>query len=79
MRVANCVWWVESLKILFCELPVTFYELKVEDDELTSCKVAFCKLNIYDANFTNYHHMVESDFKGINFRKLYENANKIIQ
>ena len=36
----------------------------------TTCEVAFYKLNIYDANFTNYHDMVESDFKGINLLKL---------
>ena len=34
----------------------------------TTCEVAFYKLNIYDANFTNYHDMVESDFKGINLK-----------
>ena len=39
---------------------------------LTSCEVVFYKLNIYDANFTNYHHMVESNFKGRNLRKLCE-------
>ena len=36
----------------------------------TSCEVAFYKFNIYGANFTNYHHMVESNYKGINLRKL---------
>ena len=36
----------------------------------TSCEVAFYKLNISDASFTNYHHMAESNFKGINLRKL---------
>ena len=30
------------------------------------------KSNIYDANFTNNHHMVQSNFKGINLRKLCE-------
>ena len=30
------------------------------------------KLNIYDANFTNNHHMVQSNFKGINLRNLCE-------
>ena len=39
-----------------------------------SCEIACYKLNIYDANFTNYHHMVESNFKGINLRKLCEKA-----
>ena len=39
-----------------------------------SCEVAFYKLNIYDVNFTNYHHMVESNFKGTNLRKLCEKA-----
>ena len=46
----------------------------------TSCEVAFYKLNIYDANFTNYHdHMVGSNFKGININlhKLYEEAISI--
>ena len=36
----------------------------------TSGKVAFYKLNIEDGNFTNYHHMLESNFKGINLPKL---------
>ena len=40
----------------------------------TSCEVVFYKLNNYDANFANYHHMVESNFKGINLRKLCEKA-----
>ena len=40
----------------------------------TGCEVALYKLNIYDVNFTNYHHMVESNFKGINLRKLCEKA-----
>ena len=35
-----------------------------------SREVVFYKLNIYDANFTNYHHMVGSNFKGINLCKL---------
>ena len=38
----------------------------------TSCEVA--KLNIYNANFANYNHMVESNFKAINLRKLCEKA-----
>ena len=38
----------------------------------TSCEVAFYKLN--DANSTNYHHMVESNFKVIDLRKLCEKA-----
>ena len=37
-------------------------------------EVAFYQLNIYNVNFTNYHHMVESNFKGINLRKLCEKA-----
>ena len=40
---------------------------------LTSCKVAFYKLNIYDANFESlsvWNHISESTFKGINLRKL---------
>ena len=40
----------------------------------TCCEVDFYKLNIYDVNFTNYHNMVESNFKLINFCKLCENA-----
>ena len=40
----------------------------------TSCEVAFYKLNIYDANFTNYHHMVESNSKGINLLRLCSKA-----
>ena len=28
----------------------------------TGCEVVFYKLNIYDANFTNYNRMAESDF-----------------
>ena len=40
--------------------------------KFTSCEVAFYKLNIYDVNFTNYHHVIESNFKGINLRKLCE-------
>ena len=43
----------------------------------SSCEVAFYKLNIYNANFTNYHHMVESNLKGINFCKLYSMATLI--
>ena len=43
----------------------------------TSCEVAFYKLNIYDANFTNNHHMVQSNFKGINLRKLCEKTISI--
>ena len=64
----------ENFKILFYELPVHFYKLKVRDDKFTgwkfSCKVAFYKLNIYDGDLTNYHHMVES----INLCKLREKA-----
>ena len=39
-----------------------------------SCEFAFYKLNIYYTNFTNYDHMTESNFKGINLRKLCEKA-----
>ena len=39
-----------------------------------SCEVAFYKLNIYNANFTSYHHMVESNLKWINLRILCEKA-----
>ena len=39
-----------------------------------SREVAFYKLNIYDGNFTNYHHMFQSNFKAINLRKLCEEA-----
>lgn len=71
----------ENFKILFYELPVHFYKLKVQDDKFTgwkfSCKVAFYKLNICDANFTNYYHMVESSLKRINLGKLCEKAISI--
>ena len=40
----------------------------------TSSEVALYKWNIYDGRFTNYHHMYESNFKGINLRKLCEKA-----
>ena len=40
----------------------------------TSRKVAFYKLNIYNANFTSYQVMVEPEFKRINLRKLCEKA-----
>ena len=40
----------------------------------TSCEIVCYKSNIYGANFTNYHHMVEANFKGINLRKLCEKA-----
>ena len=43
----------------------------------TSSKVALYKLNIYDGNFTNYHHMAESNFKRINLCKLCEKTNLI--
>ena len=36
----------------------------------TSCEIACYKFKIYDANFTNYRHMLESNFKRINLRKL---------
>lgn len=42
-----------------------------------SCKVAFYKLNICDANFMNYYHMVESSLKRINLGKLCEKAISI--
>ena len=38
----------------------------------TSCEVAFYKLNIQDASFTNYHHMFESNFKRLYLRWLCE-------
>ena len=41
---------------------------------LTSCEVAFYKLNIYDGNLTNYHHMFESNLKRINLLKLCKEA-----
>ena len=41
---------------------------------LMSCEFAFYKLNISDANFTDKRHLVESNFKGINLRKLREKA-----
>ena len=40
----------------------------------TSCKIAFYKLNIYDDDFTIYDYMAESNFKGINLRKLCEHG-----
>ena len=40
----------------------------------TSYEVAFYKLSIYDANFMDYYHMVESNFKGINLVKLSKKA-----
>ena len=40
----------------------------------TSCEVAFCKLNVYYVKFTNYHHIAQLSFKGINLHKLCENA-----
>ena len=71
-----------KLRSFFSELPVAFYELKVKDDKLTSwkfkmiiftsCEVVFYKLNIWDANFKNHHHMLKSNFKGLNLRKLCE-------
>ena len=63
---------------------MAFHELKVSEEKLTSwrfkmiiftsCQVAFYKLNIYYVKFTNYHHIVELSFKGINLPKLCENA-----
>ena len=71
-----------NLKILFYKLPVTFYELKVNGGKITSLKfkvIMFTscevvRLNIYDANFTNYNYKVESNFKAINLCKLWEKA-----
>ena len=88
LRVASCVLWNENLKILFHEMPVAFYESRVQDGKYTrwmfemimfkSCEVAFYKLNIYDTNFTNYNQpCVESNFKGINLRKLFEKTISI--
>ena len=77
LQVASCVLWNGNY-----EMPVAFYESKVQDEKYTrwkfeimfrSCEVVFYKLNIYDTNFTNYHQpCVESNFKGINLRKLFE-------
>ena len=58
-------------------LQVASWFVQVKDDKFTSCEVAFYKLNIYDANFVNYYHMVESNFKEINFRKLCEKINLV--
>ena len=44
------------------------------EEMLKSCEVAFYKLNICDANFTDDHHVAESNFKGVNLRKLFEKA-----
>ena len=87
LRVASCVLWAKKSKILFYELPAAFYKLKVEDDKSTSwmfkmikfmsCEVTFYKLNICDANFTNYHHIFESNFNDKNIRKLWEEAISI--
>ena len=71
-----------NLKILFYKLPVTFYELKVNGDKITSLKfkvimLMSCevvRLNIYDANFANYNYKVESNVKAINLCKLWEKA-----
>ena len=41
---------------------------------LMSYEVAFYKLNICDANFTDYYHVVEWTFKGMYLRKLREKA-----
>ena len=63
---------------------MAFHELKVSEEKLTSwkfkmimftsCEVAFYKLNIYYVKFTNYHHIAQLSFKGINLHKLCENA-----
>ena len=73
LRVASCALWVEKLKNFIYELPLAFNKLIVKV-MFTSCEVAFYKLNINDANFTNYRHMVESNFKGINLPEMYEKA-----
>ena len=70
LRVASCSSRVESLND-----KLTSWKFKMI--KFTSCEVAFYKFNIYDVNFTNYHHMVESNFKRINLRKLYEKAISI--
>ena len=41
---------------------------------IVSFEVAFYKWNISGTNFTNYHHMFESNFQRINLRKLCEKA-----
>ena len=68
LRVANSVLWVENLKIYitswkFKMKKITSWNFKMI--MFTSCEVAFYKLNIYGANFPNYHHMVESNFKSL--------------
>ena len=68
LQVASCISWVENFKNLFYQLPVTSWNFKMI--MFTSCEVAFYKLKLYHTNFTNYHHMAESNFKGINLHKL---------
>ena len=85
LRVASSVLRNENFKILFHEMPVAFYEWRVQDEKytswkfemkmFTSCEVAFYKWNIYNTNFTNYHQpCVESNLKRINLQKLFENT-----
>ena len=84
LRLASCVLGAENLKKYFTSCQLLFMSLKFKMKKITSwkfkmimftsCEVAFYKLNIYDANFTNYHHMVESSFKRINLRKLCRKA-----
>ena len=55
VRVASCVFHVENLKKLFSELEVAFYELKIQDDKLTSWKFKMiiftsCKVDLYKLN-----------------------------
>ena len=50
LRVASCFFRVESLDDKF-----TSWKFKMIT--FTSWEVAFYKLNINDANFTNYHHI----------------------
>ena len=44
---------------------------------LMSCEVAFYKLNISDANFTDKHHLVELNFKGVNLPAWKGSFNKM--
>ena len=82
LQVASWVLWVE--KFYFTSYQLLFASWNFKTDKFTSWQlkmiifmsrnVIFYKLNIYDANFTNYHHMFESNFKGINLRKLCQEA-----
>ena len=68
-RFTSCKFKEIVLRVASCvlwveNLKILFYKLPVD----------FYKSNIYGANYTNYHHMVESNLKGINLRKMCEKA-----